>query len=884
MLKRNFLSRSFATTARFFCTLLITIIGIFLSFSCAAQFFDDFTDGDLTNDVVWVGDLTNFTIVNNELALNATGGGMSTLSTVYAPDDSLRYGLDLRLEFGPSNDNQFRWYLYHEHIDSDSAAALYLEIGESGSADAFTLIQRDEYGTETMVMRFGSIPHTTSELKVGLQIDYFGNSNWAFAFDHQLDGTIDELTSVIHPFFLRPSGFYGLRCKYTGSRADRFFFNRAFIEKIIPDRIPPAITALSGVSLNKINIFFNEAINGTTISPAQFELNPGNRMPDSVFWDQNNPTTVCLVFDVPLLNETEYQLRANLIEDAKGNTANTLEGSVLLRIPQAVSFGDIIINEIHAAPSTATLVANTEFVELFNRSDKIIDLAELEFRDASGGEGLPSRVITGGDYVIVTDADDVHLFDTMLIVIGMSDFPSLNNGGDQLVLSNQNSTIDQVNYSSTWYGNPDKTSGWSLECKNPDSRCRGQLNWAAAIDPTGGTPGEINSLFSAEEPPGAAIIDRVRINSSVTVDFIFNIEMDADQLGDLNNFVVSPTIEIQSVLVLREDGLSVLRVIFDELMTQNQVYTITFNTEICACNGQKWPAPYAFSFGLGEEPQVGDIRISEILYAPFTDEAEFIELYNASGRIINAGELWMHIKFPDNKFEQKRINADFQLLPDKYYVLTSNVNSVVNNYDVPFPGQVKDYDLPALTNDGGVITLFRFDSSQDSVFIDDAAYNSDFHDPLLDRTNGISLERIVIAEDGLVSSNWYSASTLAGGATPTGQNSQRIIAPDPGSSPFQLVSETFSPDGDGFEDLMVLRYGFDEPGYIAQARVFGYDGAPVAILLNNVSLGTEGQIIWNGQTSEGNLARVGIYYVVIKAFQVGGNVIEDKIKIILARQ
>jgi len=56
-----------------------------------------------------------------------------------------------------------------------------------------------------------------------------------------------------------------------------------------------------------------------------------------------------------------------------------------------------------------------------------------------------------------------------------------------------------VSYADTWYQDAVKaTGGWTLELINPtiESGCAGGGNWLASNHPSGGTPGQVNSVFN----------------------------------------------------------------------------------------------------------------------------------------------------------------------------------------------------------------------------------------------------------------------------------------------------------------------------------------------------------------------------------------------------
>ena len=60
---------------------LLLIVSLLFGFTCVAQFTDDFTDGDFTNNPTWSGDVALFTAVTGELNSQNTGANTYYLST-----------------------------------------------------------------------------------------------------------------------------------------------------------------------------------------------------------------------------------------------------------------------------------------------------------------------------------------------------------------------------------------------------------------------------------------------------------------------------------------------------------------------------------------------------------------------------------------------------------------------------------------------------------------------------------------------------------------------------------------------------------------------------------------------------------------------------------
>ncbi len=165
--------------------------------------------------------------------------------------------------------------------------------------------------------------------------------------------------------------------------------------------------------------------------------------------------------------------------------------------------------------------------------------------------------------------------------------------------------------------------------------------------------------------------------------------------------------------------------------------------------------------------------------------------------------------------------------------------------------------------------------------IDVFAYTDDMHNPLLADTKGVSLERIHPDMPTNQSSSWQSAAQTAGFATPTAQNSQ-FTQPADVKDEFSLSSKVFSPDGDGYEDYVMMSYELPESGYIANIIVFDSRGRRVKRLAANVTLGTSGSIKWDGTTDGGERVTIGAYVIFIEAFDLRGDIKRYKKTVVVA--
>jgi hypothetical protein len=69
--------------------------------------------------------------------------GNSSLWVTGNIPDSTVWDFDLRLSFDPSNQNQLRVYLQSDQADPTLANGYFIEMGETGSADAIKFYRQD---------------------------------------------------------------------------------------------------------------------------------------------------------------------------------------------------------------------------------------------------------------------------------------------------------------------------------------------------------------------------------------------------------------------------------------------------------------------------------------------------------------------------------------------------------------------------------------------------------------------------------------------------------------------------------------------------------------------------------------------------------------------
>lgn len=182
--------------------------------------------------------------------------------------------------------------------------------------------------------------------------------------------------------------------------------------------------------------------------------------------------------------------------------------------------------------------------------------------------------------------------------------------------------------------------------------------------------------------------------------------------------------------------------------------------------------------------------------------------------------------------------------------------------------------MPVYNNDKGTVVLLS-----NNLLVDRFAYDAKMHIPLLQNADGVSLERVSFTKGANEFGNFKSAAASVGFATPGYKNSQE---PNGEESYVKLLSKTFSPDSDGFEDLLQLDYQLTENSSLATINIFTDKGVLVKKLMKNETIGTKGNVFWDGLNENGQLAGMGIYVVTFDVFDLNGSTKRYKNTCVLA--
>lgn len=881
---------------------LIFFFLLLLSTTVNAQFQDDFSDGDFTNNPTWMGQTDKF-IVNDdgELQLNdlsASGSSETQILAAVNTADSTTWEFLIRQEFSASGSNFSEVYLSSNINDLTGEVNGYLVKvgGISGSDDVIELI-RQSGNTRDVLISGTTGAAATDPLVVRIKVERDNAANWSLFVDYT-GGTNYQLEGTANDAAFSMGSFFGLVAHYTSTRSDKIFLDDVLIEPLFVDVFPPEIISASSTSETSIDVVLNEELDENTANNANNYSISGGLTVISAELDASNSSLVHLTLNSALNNGETYTVTVNNVTDLNGNAISNATIDFTYFFFQVAESFDILINEFMADPNDEngqTLgLPNAEFVEIYNRSSKTINLEGIELASGSNPQMLPNYVLQPNSYVILCDDEFVADFSVYGATIGVPSFPALSNGGDEIMLTSpEGLIIDALEYNSNWYQNNSKSDGgWTLERIRPNFPCDvGPNNWRASENGNGGTPGQENSIVDHIIDEQSPDLQRVFPINETQLRLFFDEALTENTVLNLNHYEVEGL--TLSDAELEAPFYNTLKLSFSTPMQVNTIYTINIKNNVEDCVGNKIGVFNTARFALPESLDTMDIVLNEILFDPESGGSDFVELYNRSSKNLNIGDLIIANRDEEGELDVARpISINYLLFPGDYVVLTENALQLQNQYLEDVADQAIqisrifiETDLPTFPNDEGEVVIYIPGILEETI-IDEFAYTEDFHYALLDDEEGVSLERIHPNTRTQDASNWHSASAKVFFGTPGYQNSQFFATTtDPNTTAvFDIPNSTFSPDGDGFEDFLLVNYLNDKPGYTANIRIFDANGRLVKDLAKNELLAIEGSIKWDGLTDEQNKARIGIYVLWIELFHPDGDIQHFKETVVVAAQ
>lgn len=605
----------------------------------------------------------------------------------------------------------------------------------------------------------------------------------------------------------------------------------------------------------------------------------------------NDSTIFSIPFILPAVADYKFIIHTTFISDE-----DTLNNYKSASIYAGYKTGSVVINEIMYAPSGA----EPEWVELFNASSDTIDLKnwKLSNRNSTSKYSITTSgiKINPHDFVVVTK--DTALFystrpNTPTVVIQFAGLPTFlfNNNGDAAVLfDNRDARMDSIYYLPSWGG----MNGKSLERVEAAVIPFDSTNWGSSLDSSGATPGKQNYLTPLEydlqairiysskslpnEPVNIFVVIR-NTGKNSAMNFTINLYNDANGDSLSQNSELISTKYFSGNLSFKDSAII-------NFTWQNPGSGIKQLISIVEyLNEMRLRDNIAFATLRISYPHQS-LVINEIMFAPSNGMCEYVELYN---REIFSVEMrdWKIHDMPDtagkaNEF--KLGTSSIIVKPGEFLVLAAD-SSILNFFSYLSDTTDKIHlhifkkSSLSLNNDGDDVVL----KDLTNFVIDSIRYLPKWHNPEVYDVSGRALERINPNLPGNDPRNWTTNANPIGG-TPGKQNSV-FTSTIPTDASLKFSPNPFSPDADGYEDHCIISYNLPASTAMIRIRIFDSKGRFIRTLVNNEPSGSSGQVVWDGMNDEKNRVRIGIYIVLLEAFDANEGIVNSvKGAIVVAAQ
>lgn len=845
---------------RNFYLTFILLYSIVVSAQTQPNVLDNFSDGNFSENPVWSGTTDLFAVTEGQLVVNEYTDGIAYLTTPSRIAVNATWQIDLGTKSTTSASNLVKFYLISDNQDlTGELNGYYIVFGDT--KDEIALYKQQGKNTEKIIDGRDGI---SEEATISIKITNDDKGN--FTLYSKLVGETDyfEEGTIFDESFISKSNYAGISIKYSKTYASKYLFdNISFSGEKIEDLIAPTILSVDVINKKQISIAFSEQV---SVNPSLTEGIETMTL--------NNAKNTLLIELQEELNEGEYkEITLPIIKDLEENELQ--QQTINVYIPKT---NDIAINEIMADPTPQVALPEAKYIELYNRTNYPIPLKGFQLNIGTKSYTIENGTINAKSYLLICAEKDATLFEGFNPKIFASNIGSLSVSGTSILLSsNLGTTIDYVEYSNSWYGKDEfkKDGGWSLERIDAKNFHASKNNWKASDDKRGGTPCQENSV--AKENPDTILptIKSYHLTND-TIVVTFSKSMQKTDLLNIDNYSLASGIVIKSTTVLSVLNNEVF-IELEEPIDIDIIDTLTIE-KLRDVSGLEFEGAKLPIASPQKPTSFNDIIINEILFNPIGDGADFVEIYNPTETVWNLSEIFVTTRKEEEL--QKRISITDKsesFFPNEYIVLTKDPENIKTNYSCPKNAKFHTVALPSLPDAEGNIVLV----AKDETIFDEFNYTEKMHHAFVSNKEGVSLERINPSLSTQSNDSWQSAASVVGYATPGYKNSQYYDnKPEEVKKHFELEKKSFSPDNDGYNDLLQINYELENDGYSVSVTIYSAEGIQVRKLYNNQLLSTQGTLFWDGTNDAGGVAQIGVYIAYIEYIHPEGK--KGKQKLVLS--
>ena len=282
------------------------------------------------------------------------------------------------------------------------------------------------------------------------------------------------------------------------------------------DEMPPALVSTFTIDSVTIVAVFDEPLDSISAA-ASLHYTFSHAIGNPVLVEPRAPLFNEVVLRLATaINKNEiYQLTVSQVTDCSGNAIGIMN-SAKAGWPVPADTHAVIINELLFNPSPG----GYDYIELYNRSSKVVDLKQLYVANRSAAGTLSNiqqlsgapRLLFPGEYIVLTEnalwLQQHYPVRQPAVIVQLPSLPSLPDDQGALALTNaQGAVVDEIQYDRKWhFALLSNEEGVALERINYNKPTQDNHNWLSAASTAGfGTPGYQNSQFRADLLPKGTV-------------------------------------------------------------------------------------------------------------------------------------------------------------------------------------------------------------------------------------------------------------------------------------------------------------------------------------------------------------------------------------------
>ncbi|ASZ10147.1 lamin tail domain-containing protein [Chitinophaga pendula] len=477
-----------------------------------AQVQDDFSDGNFTVAPPWKGIDTLWQVKDGRLQSNCHQRNTSfCLAMDAGTQPAANWEWWMRLDFNTSSANYVDVYLRANTplLTDSNVYGYFVRIG--GTADNICLYRRSGGSMRLLIEGpDGWTDHRSNTLRISVGCSPEGV--WTLRAANGSDGVFESLGSTQE--VLQPAGpWFGWMIRQsTPSFFEKHFFDDCHITPFQPDMEPPVLQQVVASGKQELSLRFSEIPDIRTVAQlSNYMVGAGVGKPQRATAAGD---VVRLYFGAAFPDVDSISFQASGIKDMAGNIMLPYTGYFRYYRP---SVRDLVINEVLYDPPAGI----PEFVELYNRSQRAVDLRQymIGTRDVAGApdrmvvlSASPRWLLPGGYMIVCRDPSALC---THYYCMGGTqprwtvDLPALRNDGAVVLLTDTSGlVVDEFLYDPRFHHiMANATKGVSLERSHADMPTQQLSNWHSAAGTAGyATPGGPNSQVEAHVLQGTMTV------------------------------------------------------------------------------------------------------------------------------------------------------------------------------------------------------------------------------------------------------------------------------------------------------------------------------------------------------------------------------------------